>query len=53
MKQILRNNSENIELKETKEEVDLIRNKFENYCSYKHLKDLYNKVIPAIQGFEK
>ena len=52
MRLILRNNIENIDLKETIAEVNIIRSKFDNYCSYSHLKDLYNKVIPSIQGFE-
>ena len=48
----IKQNREDIELRETIEEVDRIREKFEYYWSYKHLKELYNKVIPAIQGFE-
>ena len=49
----IKRNSEEILLRETIAEVDWIREKFNEYCAYRHLKDLYNKVMPAIQGFER
>ena len=33
-------------------EVDKVKGQFVNYWAYSHLKDLYNKVMPAIKGFE-
>jgi NhaP-type Na+/H+ and K+/H+ antiporter len=45
-------NKEEISLKETIEEVDFVKSKFQEYCAYKHLKDLYNKVMPVVENFE-
>ena len=41
-----------ISLRETIEEVDLVKAKFEEYCAFRHLKDLYNKVMPVMEAFE-
>ena len=41
-----------IETKATDKRVDEVDSKFKDYCSYKDLKLLYKKVVPAVKGFE-
>jgi len=47
----IQENKKELTLKETIDECDKIRATFDSYCQYRHLKELYNQVMPEIENF--